>query len=152
MKVGSQIVPDLCASLTDISNSTFVRAFAAAALGALETDSSEAPTALIQGAEDDEPLVRLYSLTSLAGLGPSAQQAVPTIEGALKDTDEFLRAYAVLALQRVQPGRYLDSGAANDESSPRRRLAASLARQEQLAHSMRVVACHVGLVRRAPAT
>jgi hypothetical protein len=69
---------------------------------AVDTQSKETLTTLLQQLQDKDPLVRLQAATKLGKLGASAKSALPALKQALTDSDEDVRLVARRSVEAIE--------------------------------------------------
>ena len=103
-RFGDGLVPGLVECLYDLDAE--IRCLAVELLGEAKAESAVAP--LIERLQDDDELVRVSAIHSLADIGPVAIAAVPELEAWLYEPDEYLRVLAATAISQIEPSKFDD--------------------------------------------
>jgi len=105
--LGPPAVPNLLAELNRSKASTRINAAGMLRLRALHAGSeAKIRDGLLKLLEDNDRLVKLAAMNSLASLGPAASAALPALTGYLDDIDAKMRVgamYAVVSIDRDSP-------------------------------------------------
>ena len=80
-----------------------MRIEAALALFQIGQQTNEAVTALVSALEASGSNDRGNAANHLSLIGPAAKQAIPVLEQKLNDPDQYVRQWASIALQKIDP-------------------------------------------------
>lgn len=92
------------------SNDVNRQLMAAWAIGALGADAAPAIPALVDLLSSEDPMLRLYCLSSLSSIGPAASSAIPRVQELLQDSNATVRSYAQMALQQIDDTASVEDG------------------------------------------
>ena len=97
----SQALPSVLGRFSDPS--VGVRLEAALAVWRIGQQTNDAVTVLVSALGANSPTDRGNAANHLSLIGPAAKQAIPVLEQKLNDPDQYVRQWASIALQKIDP-------------------------------------------------